>query len=280
MPANLSNFISGAKSIAGTAASAVNKVSSVVNGLKTGGFGSLLKSNTLLPGAEPNKTGAPVQAKYSTNVQKDWRVKLSMPFVVDDTSILMRIVDSGGLVFPYTPSISIAHQANYQTTSPVHNNYPFLSYENSKVDSLTITADFYCEDSSEAQYWVAAVHYFRAVTKMKFGDDIDAGAPPPVVKLNGYGDFVFNNIPVVVTGFQMDLPKDVDYIATGLSTPGDTPGGTTDTNAALNVGVAWAPVKSTFTVTLQPLYSRQQQREFSLDRFVRGEYINSGKGYI
>ena len=35
------------------------------------------------------------------------------------------------------------------------------------------------------------------------------------VKLNGYGDYVFNNVPVVITTFTVDMPSEVDYIATG-----------------------------------------------------------------
>jgi hypothetical protein len=49
-------------------------------------------------------------------------------------------------------------------------------------------------------------------------------------------------------------------------------------------GVAWAPVKSTITVTVQPLYSREQVRNFSLDRFIKGDYVlgsgNNKSGFI
>ena len=30
------------------------------------------------------------------------------------------------------------------------------------------------------------------------------------------GDYTFNNVPVIVTNFQLDLKKDVDYISTDL----------------------------------------------------------------
>lgn len=45
-------------------------------------------------------------------------------------------------------------------------------------------------------------------------------------------------------------------------------------------GIARVPTKSTMTVTLQPVYSRAAARNFSLDRFVAGGYMNSGTGYL
>ena len=51
---------------------------------------------------------------------------------------------------------------------------------------------------------------------MNYGLDGDAGAPPPIVKLTGYGDFVFPNVPVVIRNFTVDLPADVDYIKTQI----------------------------------------------------------------
>ncbi len=285
--ADINSLFSGAQSIVSTASQAVGSVTGFVRQAQSGGVVSAFKSLTLPKGGVPGGKATSAAASFSAGAQRDWRVKLSLPtgsFASSD--LLYPLTITNGLVFPYTPQISLSHQASYQSTAPVHNNYPFLSYENSKVENITITGEFYCEDATEAQYWVAAVHYLRSVTKMKFGADADAGAPPPVVKLNGYGDYVFKNVPVVVTNFQMDLPKDVDYIATGLgrSSPRDKSAMTGNAGANAGQSVAWAPVKSTFTVTLQPLYSREQQRNFSLDKFVKGEYVLTGTkgttGYI
>jgi hypothetical protein len=43
-------------------------------------------------------------------------------------------------------------------------------------------------------------------------------------------------------------------------------------------GDSYVPVKSDLTVTLMPVYSRQNVRQFSLQQFVNGSYV--GKGYI
>lgn len=287
MPLDLSNFSSTAKGIATTMSQTAGTIAKGVNTLKSEGFGALLRSANLPAGGETGNKLSSTAAEFSSGAQRDWRVRLSLPSGEYQTSSLLAPLrastGTNGLVFPFTPSINITHLASYQTTSPVHNNYPFLSYENSKVENINISGDFYCEDANDANYWIAAVHYLRSVSKMKYGPDSDAGAPPPVVKLNGYGDYVFKNVPVVVTSFTIELPNNVDYIATGLGAPSTTANQTpTPSNAAGN-GVAWAPVKSTLNVVLQPIYSREQVRNFSLDKFVKGDYVvggTNGTGFI
>ena len=98
---------------------------------------------------------------------------------------------------------------------------------------------------------------------MSYGATSNQGAPPPIVKLNGYGDYVFKDVPVTVTYFTVDLPADVDYIQTDVG-----PNGT------------WVPVKSNINIQVQPTYSRKSITKFSLDTFVSGGYIASGKGFI
>lgn len=232
--------------------------------------------------------GNPIEKK-DNNVhffgrQRDWRVKLSVPNIDSFTKspLLAPLAASGGLVFPYTPTIIVAHSANYNAIAPVHTNYPYFAYQNSQVDQLVITGDFFVQNGVEAEYWVAAMHYLRSCTKMFYGGNADTiGAPPPVVKLNGYGDFIFRDVPVVITNFTIDLPQDVDYIQTGLK-------GVTVKRAELvgdfddgrRAGVSWVPTQSLITVTVQPLYSRREIEQFSLQKYVNGDYISTGKGFI
>lgn len=276
----LDRFASGARSLGATVGGNVGNALGAVGGI-VGGATSLLRS-VLPKGGVPSAAAGQTKATFSGPTSaKDWRVKLSLPPTPtwEKSFILEPLTITNGLVFPYTPTISIGHQASYQMLEPVHNNYPFVSYENSKIDRITITGDFYCEDGVEASYWIAAVHYLRSVTKMSYGDKTEnAGAPPPIVKLNGYGDFVFNDVPVVITNFQIELPKDVDYI------PAKFTGGVlvvTDVDAGITRkdGIGYAPVRSTITVTCQPAYSRTKVRKFNLNDFVNGAYI-SGEGYI
>ena len=49
-------------------------------------------------------------------------------------------------------------------------------YQNSQVNAMTIIGDFFVENEKEGQYWVAATHYLRSITKMAYGASSNAGA--------------------------------------------------------------------------------------------------------
>jgi len=215
--------------------------------------------------------------------EKDWRIRLSMPnsmkdVTETDSDLLAPLMKTSGFVFPYTPTVLVSQSANYQSIQPVHTNYPYYSYQNSQVDQMTITGDFFVQNAAEARYWVACIHYLRSITKMNYGIDADAGQPPPVVRLNGYGDFVFNNVPVIINSFQFDMPKDVDYISTSIGE------GTLQANGPhqdISTGpTGWAPSTSIVTVNVTPQYSRTTQSTFSLNKFIKGGYMKSGDGFI
>lgn len=218
---------------------------------------------------------------------KDWRVGLSIPprlleYMYSGSSTLLDPLKATNnrLVFPYTPTVLVGHSAIHNPMQPVHTNYPYYAYENSRVDQMTITADFYVQNEFEAKYWVAAIHFLRAITKMNYGQGPDKGQPPPVVFLNGYGDFTFNNVPVLVTNFQFDLKREVDYISTNL-TPGGTATGDMDQGYSNGTsGYAWAPTESLITVGVVPQYSRTKQSQFNLKEFVKGTSSLKGDGFI
>jgi hypothetical protein len=293
-----------------TAASAVSTVGSSIASL------SRLSSAGLTAGAESvgDILGAVSMFSDLGNAD-DWRVRLSLPYWPSFRSspVLQPLVDAGGLVFPYTPEVSFSTSAKYNQIPTTHSNYQFQAYENSAPGQITITAPMNVEDSTQALYWIASLHYLRSVTKMFSGFDMKAGNPPPVIFLNGYGSYVFKNVPVVVTNFQTSLSKDCDYIscdpkASVMAVAGslaDSIGGLSETlglsslssltdglgnlggilgsfgvGGSTDAGKAHVPTKSTFTVTLQPMYSRSSARKFSLDRFVTGGYVENTFGYI
>ncbi len=250
----------------------------------------------------------------------DWRVKLSLPQtdVFTKSAVLAPLRATKGVVFPFTPTINISSTANYSDIPVVHQNFQFSAYQNSKTSDIDITGEFIVEDSVQAQYWVAVLHYLKSITKMFSGNDQNAGNPPPIVHLNGYGDYVFNNVPVIVKTFNVVLANDVDYIETtvgnnlgALSTSLDTASdifGLTGSSTALldkastavNVaagaigkvtsifdkssgtssGLTRVPVRSTISITVSPVYSKTEAREFSLQKFVSGEYAKQGRGYL
>lgn len=186
---------------------------------------SKLRSINLPLGGNPIGRIISSSAQFGgADANSDWRVRLSVPggTIFDQSSVFAPLKAAGGLVFPYTPTINISSSAKYDAVSPVHNNYAFQAYQNSQPDSITITAPFICEDAVQASYWIAAVHFLRSATKMFTGDSEPAGNPPVILALNGYGDYVFKNVPVVVTNFSVSLDASSDYIGTTAGQSGGT----------------------------------------------------------
>ena len=247
-------------------------------------------------------SGTPQTAKWTTrNGATDWRVKLTIPSQSDlnnmffqnnnttansqDYKILGPLAETGGIVFPITPSVIIQHTANYSQLATTHANYPYYAYQNSEPANMTIVGEFPVQNQSDAAQWVATIHFLRAVTKMFFGgNDGNRGNPPPILKFNGYGNHVFKNIPVIVTNWTCELRADVDYIATSQG-----PGVKLDVQNAIRqtstvrfdynsntIPETWAPTLSTITVQIQPVYSRDTVKNFSMSDFVAGKLNNFG----
>jgi len=249
-----------------------------------GDLGSKMRGKNL-PGKGSNNFEAAEKAYFDTALEnKDWRVKLSVPPSIAADGLLAPLQEAstgGHMVFPFTPTIIISHSAAYNTVAPIHNNYPFFAYQNSQVDAMTIVGQFYCQNSEEARYWMACLHYLRTMTKMDYGIG-STGSPPPIAKLNGYGDYVFNNVPVIIQNFTVDMPNEVDYISTSFTTGPTPPASKAGMDEAGGPvpkrSHGWAPAESQFSITVQPIYSRSKQANFNYTDFTNGS--NLGQGYI
>ena len=163
-----------------------------------------------------------LMTRQNTQSSADWRVRLSLApgstylynAAADGANpdILAPLRSTQGVIFPYTPSIEMSYQAKYSNTDLIHSNYKGYFYQNSSVSEIQVRGTFTAQDTKEAQYLLAVIHFFRSVTKMFYGKDQEAGVPPPLVFLSGYGQYQFNNHPCVVGSFTYSLPTDVDYI--------------------------------------------------------------------
>jgi hypothetical protein len=195
---------------------------------------------------------------------EDWRVRINCNFGLFGDNAFNLLQETNGVVWPYNPSITIATKANYSALDPVHSNYPFQAYKSSSVDDIQISGDFSCETEADAAYWIQATTFFKASTKMFFGKSTNAGNPPIICNLSGYGPGVLNSIPVVVKSFSVELPEDVNYIKC--------------TSNNFKGGATWVPILSKISVTVAPIYNRSKLRQFSLQEYASGQM--STKGYI
>jgi hypothetical protein len=262
-------------------------------------------------GEPPGATGDTQVAFQDTNdvtpsaADSDWRVRISLATGANifykatgsDQNELMRpLTETNGVIWPYTPQISVSHVANYGSASLTHSNYPVHFYNYSEVSDISISGDFTVQSQDEGRYLMAAVYFFRSATKMFFGSGANVGNPPPIVFLDGYGSHYFPHVPCVITSFAHTLPADVDYISVDITSSEMV---TTSTGPARNIsqngGISGGrtrelrtvttstrvPTLSTIAVTVKPIYSRKNLHDrFNLDRFAAGLLLADRKnGY-
>jgi hypothetical protein len=184
-------------------------------------------SATGLQGARANtQAQSTAQDQAAFALKQDWRVRLSLApnsgylyNALNVQGILQPLIKTNGVVFPYTPSIQVQYSAHYDNYDLTHSNYKIYQYKNSSVDTIQISCDFTAQDTAEANYLLAVIHFFKSVTKMFYGQDSipKIGTPPPLCFLTGLGSFQFDNHPLAITNFAYNLPTDVDYIRASAS---------------------------------------------------------------
>lgn len=267
------------------------------------------------------KEQATLQARNNTAAAAtDWRVRLQLApgatYLYKDAQpgILAPLVQTDGVIFPYTPSIETSYAANYDKYDLIHSNYRGYFYKNSAVNDINIRGTFTAQDTAEAEYMLAVIQFFRSITKMFYGQDSLRGAPPPLVYLSGFGDYQFNDHPCLVSNFSYSLPPDVDYIRAwapnnygnlfsqraktgGISTnpisavisrlasisvpKGAEPKAPSATPINQNVnnltGATYVPTKIEINITLLPTNTRSQvSQQFSLKEYANGNLLKGG----
>ena len=211
--------------------------------------------------------GKPTTTVAGFGASQDMRVKLRIPsnYLVGPASGPNGILGQlGGILFPYTPQVSITNQATYQQSKVTHSNYPFYNFQNSSVGPISVAGKFTAQNEYEAAIILSVQHVLRALTKMKWGDDQNAGAPPPICRFDAFGDYQMKNIPVAVSDFKVELPDQVDYIAVGRGVTG--------------WGNTMVPTSCTISITLNVMYSRQEAQYYGVDKWLQGQL--AGKGYL
>ncbi len=309
LPSSLSPFVTAATDAFSAAAS--TGLTTVEN-LFSGQAATLLLA----------KNQATLQARNNEAATADWRVRLQLGTQADylykdaEPGILAPLYDTDGVIFPYMPTIETSYAANYDKFDLTHSNYRGYFYKGSNVNDINLRATFTAQDTQEANYLLAVIHFFRSVTKMFYGQDAYRGAPPPLVFLNGLGNYQFNEHPCFVSNFSYSLPNDVDYIRAQAPNnygnlfskrerTGSTSGGLLGSVATRLLGAGlntvnptmpnvptpgmiqsnvtnindatYVPTKMEINITLLPTNTRAQvSQQFSLKAFANGNLLKGG----
>lgn len=210
---------------------------------------------------------------------KDMRVKIRVPrnYLTQLTSGITEkskvLEQFSGIIFPYTPQIGFEHKAEYSAQQPLHSNFTQYFYQRSSVSAINISGKFTVSNEDDAIVYIATIHLLRALTKMRYGGttgDADSGSPPPVCRLDAYGTFQLDNVPVVISSFKTDLPDNVDYYTVGKKT--STIGNRLYEKTSV-------PVISTISLNLLPVYSRDEMQKFNVTQWLNEKYVRKA-GYL
>lgn len=205
-------------------------------------------------------------------IGKDYRVRILIPgnywtsYTVGPDRALK---NAGGIIFPYTPSINVDFKAEYASQTPLHSNFAINFYQRSSIGSISITGKFTVSNDTDAETYLSTVHLLKALTRMRSGGksgDADSGSPPPVCRLYGHGEWMFENVPVAITNFRLDLPESVDYYTMAASD--------TDTYETS------VPIVSSLAITCLPMYSRNEMLKFNVSQYLSNNTNFKQQGYL
>lgn len=198
------------------------------------------------------------------------------------SNILNPLWATGGVLFPYTPSISTGNVVEYDQTGFVHTNYGYNAYVRSYPKPISMSAEFTAQTSDEAVYLLAVIHFFRSITKSYFGINPyeKAGTPPPTLIFNYLGDYQFNNVPVVIKSFDYTYEANIDYVPVDTANVAwSNNDKSPDLPASKNNGYTYVPTHITVQLEMDTQYIPIVMRnEFNLDDFRAGRLLN--KGYL
>ena len=117
------------------------------------------------------------------------------------------------LDFPYTPQIEYGQEVKYDSYAMSHTNYQTYGYGRTENPSINMTCKFSAHTSEHFNLSAYAIRFLRTYTKMNYGrTDPLRGLPPRILRFFAYGNQVFDNVPVVISKFNMTFPEDIDYV--------------------------------------------------------------------
>lgn len=242
----------------------------VINQVVVNTSGNIVPS-TMIANAAAAVANAPGLPSMSTTSQtqttatgssENFRIRLShLPGARNPyPGILSILQDTSGLMFPYTPTIAVTQDVDYQTMAMTHSNTDYLSYSRTPNVNITISGKFTVQNRREGLYAMAAIHFLRSVSKMHFGESDaanTAGIPPPILHLNGYGAYMFNKLRVLVKSHNWTFDENMQLV-----------------DVLVGGKIVKIPPMFTLSITLAVQQTaRAHRKDFSLDRFRSGELM-------
>lgn len=192
---------------------------------------------------------------------------------------LSPVIQTGGVIFPYNPTISEGISVKYDSIDLTHTNESYNAYKSTDNVRISISDAVWTADTfANAVYMLSVIHFFRSYSLMDFGR-FKTGRPPSPMWFSAYGNYAFNRVPCLMEKADWSFPNDVDFV--GVPEPG-TPefsSGTLATNRNAAGRYTWLPVKFTISsISLIVQHAPAYWTNFSLDDYWSGAMLSRGNG--
>jgi hypothetical protein len=216
-------------------------------------------------------------------------LSLSGQSIYPSSHPLFPLTQTGGLVFPYNPVITEGMGVKYDVTELTHTNENIHAFRNSDNVRLTLADCVWtAETFDRAIYTLGVIHFFRSYRLMDFGrgdqsqsGKAGSGRPPSPMWFSAYGDYMYNQVPVLLERVDFTFPPDIDYV--GVPNPGTdaynnqqleyaTSQSSTFGLGSQANGFTWIPMKFTIGAIVMVVQHSISYwtRRFSLDDFKSG----------
>lgn len=193
---------------------------------------------------------------------------------------LYPISQTGGLAFPYNPSISEGTSVNYSNIEITHSNESYHSYKSTENVRINLQDCIWtCDTFDNAVYALSVLHFLRSYSLMDFGRG-RTGRPPSPMWFSAYGMWIYNRVPVLLEKADFSFPNDVDYVGIpefGTPEYGERKfmthrGGGPHTPSGK---YSWMPVKFTVSsISLIVQHAPAYWTNFNLDDYRSGAMID------
>jgi hypothetical protein len=275
------NVFAGAADVANRAAGDLS--ATATNAARTAGITPNAGNTTTKPSSEMDagETGPDIIVVANNSDITDNRLRISALRGQSDrvygandksTNVLAPLHSTGGMLFPYTPSIAISGDTDWTPHALTHTNYDIYSYQRTPSATITLGGKFTVQNQREGEYALACIHFLRTMGKMYYGeqDSFDynpttltpeqstAGLPPPVLRLRGYGLYMFSDLRCVLKNYSFSFEETMDLVTVQSQTGGD---------------IMLPPM---FTINVSLLLQQNPsrlRREFKLDAFRTGDLM-------
>lgn len=191
------------------------------------------------------------------------------------------IYQTGGLVFPYNPTISEGVSVKYDNIELTHSNESYYAYRATDNVRINISdAVWTCDTFENAVYALSVLHFLRSYSLMDFGRG-NTGRPPSPMWFSAFGNYAYYRVPVLMEKADWSFPNDVDYV--GIPEPG-TPEyqsrSVIYTKSAAGGNYTWLPIQFKVSgISLIVQHSPRFWLNFSLDDYRSGLMLEREKSF-